>query len=100
MLNALNIYINNIYLLMMNLPYKLFKYINEKLIDFSLSDLQNFIFMNKYTLIFLFLVYLGIIFNNRFPLKNKIYILLYYLFMITFFMLFKNIDSIFIKEIF
>lgn len=72
-----------------------------RLISLTFDKFYLFFCINKFILLFIFITYVLIIFDDRFKLKNKLFIL----FFILFFMIFLNIYDymdlhIFIKELY
>lgn len=58
--------------------------------NFTYNNIYDFISINKYILILLLFVYIGIIFDKTFKWKNKIFIGLYTIFFILFIILFRG----------
>jgi len=74
-------------------------YINESInSNLNYNNILNFISVNKIILVFLIIVYLGILFDETFRFRNKIFIFLYIIIFLLFVSIFK--DNFFINEIF
>ena len=62
--------------------------------------LIKYIFINKNILLFLLFVYIGILLDKRFKLKNKIFIFFAFILFILIMFIFKGVNSLLIKDIF
>ena len=77
----------------------LVKNINNNIDNIFIIDNYNNIFMSRYILLFLFILWIGICFDNRFSYNRKILIPIYYIILILFLIIFKH-NSFIWKEIF
>lgn len=72
-----------------------------RLISLTFDKFYLFFCINKFILLFIFITYVLIIFDDRFKLKNKLFILLFILFFMIFLNIYDYMDlHIFIKELY
>lgn len=77
----------------------MFQVLADKYLLITFNDILLFININKFLLIIIFIFFLGICFDDRFTKKKKIFILLYFTFLLIFFYLLYGANQL-INEIF
>jgi hypothetical protein len=88
--------------IMLNIQFfkNLFKdIINNIKNNITLENYYNFLLINRYILIFLFIIWIGICFDHRFSLNRKILLPIYLIIFLNLIIIFKN-DYYILNEIF
>jgi hypothetical protein len=80
--------------------FNLFSKILNNINSLSCSGLIKYILINKNIFLFFIFIYLGILLDNRFKLKNKIFIFLAFICFVFLMVILKGVDSFLIKDIF